>query len=89
MVCRTECFTSIINLLDTYQIQAKTEGKSPHTIRIYTTALNILQRFLERKGYPTDVTRIGTEAIREFIGYLPRIPELLWSTPLPDRRRKA
>ena len=70
MVCRTECFTSIINLLDTYQIQAKTEGKSPHTIRIYTTALNILQRFLERKGYPTDVTRIGTEAIREFIGYL-------------------
>lgn len=70
MVCRTEYFTSIINLLDTYQIQAKTEGKSPHTIRIYTTALNILQRFLERKGYPTDVTRIGTGAIREFIGYL-------------------
>ena len=70
MVCRTECFTSIINLLDTYQIQAKTEGKSPHTIRVYATALNILQRFLERKGYPTDVTRIGTEAIREFIGYL-------------------
>jgi len=57
-------------MLDTYQIQAKTEGKSPHTIRIYTTALSILQRFLERKGYSTDVTKIGPEEIREFISYL-------------------
>ena len=70
MVIQTECFTSLNTLLETYQIQALTEGKSLHTIRIYTTALNILQRFLERKGYPADVTRIGTEAIREFIGYL-------------------
>jgi integrase/recombinase XerD len=57
-------------MLDTYQIQAKTEGKSPHTIRIYTTAITVLERFLERKGYPLDVTRIGPEEIREFINYL-------------------
>ncbi len=70
MLFQTQCFTSLSALLDTYQIQARTEGKSPNTIRIYTTALNILRRFLERKGYSTDVTRIGLEEIREFIGYL-------------------
>jgi len=70
MVIQTEFFTSLSTMLDTYQVQAKTEGKSPHTIRIYTTAITVLERFLERKGYPLDVTRIGPEEIREFINYL-------------------
>jgi integrase/recombinase XerD len=70
MVFQTECLTSLRALLDAYRIQARTEGKSPNTIRIYTTALGILGRFLERRGFPTDVTRIGPEEIREFIGYL-------------------
>ena len=70
MVFQTQCFTSLNTLLETYQIQAKTEGKSLNTIRIYTTALRILQRFLERKRYSTDVTGIGPEELREFIGYL-------------------
>jgi len=70
MVFQTQCFTSLNNLLETYQIQARTEGKSPNTIRIYTTALTILQRFLKRKGYSTDVSTIGQEEIREFISYL-------------------
>jgi integrase/recombinase XerD len=70
MVLQTEFFTSLRALLDTYQVQARTEGKSSNTLRIYTTALSILQRFLERRGFPTDVTRIGPEEIREFISYL-------------------
>jgi site-specific recombinase XerD len=70
MIFRTEYLTGLGALLDTYQIQARTEGKSPNTLRIYTTALGILQRFLERKGFSTDVTGIGPEEIREFIGYL-------------------
>jgi integrase/recombinase XerD len=70
MIIRTEYLTDLRALLDTYHVQARTEGKSPNTIRIYTTALGILQRFLERRGFPTDVTRIGPEEIREFIGYL-------------------
>jgi integrase/recombinase XerD len=70
MVFQTQCFTSLNTLLETYQIQAKTEGKSLNTIRIYTTALSILLRFLERKRYSTDVTGIGPEELREFIGYL-------------------
>jgi site-specific recombinase XerD len=70
MILGTECITSLPVILDSYQIQARTEGKSPNTIRIYTTALSILHRFLERKGYSTDVTRIGVQEIREFIGYL-------------------
>jgi site-specific recombinase XerD len=70
LVFQTKCFTSLNTLLDTYQIQARTEGKSEHTIRIYSTALSIFDRFLLRKGYSPDVTRIGPEEIREFISYL-------------------
>jgi site-specific recombinase XerD len=70
MILQTECLKSISSLLDTYRIQARTEGKSPNTLRIYTTALSILERFLERRADSTDVTRIGPEEIREFIGYL-------------------
>lgn len=70
MVIQTEYFTSLMNLLGTYKIQARTEGKSPNTVRIYMTALSILQRFLERKGFSTDVTQIGHEMLREFTGYL-------------------
>jgi len=70
MVLRTEYFTSLSTLLETYQIQAKTEGKSPNTIRIYTTTLTILERFLKRRGHSTGVTGIGPEEIREFISYL-------------------
>ena len=73
MVFETKCFTGLTTLLDTYQIQARTEGKSPNTICIYMTALSIFQRFLERRGFPADVTRIGPEEIREFISYLQNI----------------
>ncbi len=73
MVFQIQCFTSLNNLVETYQIQARTEGKSENTIRIYTTALMILQRFLERNGYSIDVTKIGHEELREFAGYLQNI----------------
>lgn len=70
MVIQTEYFTSLMTLLDTYKIQARTEGKSPNTLRIYATAITILKKFLERKGYSTDVIEINPEEIREFINYL-------------------
>ncbi len=70
MVFQIQCFTSLNTLLETYQIQARTEGKSENTIRIYTTAITVLQRYLERKGYSTDATRISHEELREFSGYL-------------------
>jgi site-specific recombinase XerD len=70
MVFQTQRFTSLNTLLETYKIQARTEGKTENTLRIYTTALTIFQRFQELKGYSTDVTRIGPEEIREFISYL-------------------
>jgi integrase/recombinase XerD len=70
MVFKTGYLTGLKALLSNYQVQARTEGKSPKTIRIYTTALGIFQRFLERQGFPTDVAAIGPEEIREFIGYL-------------------
>ena len=67
MVIQTEYFTSLMNLLDTYKIQARTEGKSPNTLRIYATAVSILEKFLERNGYSTDIIEINPEEIREFI----------------------
>lgn len=65
-----QTYSELHRLLEIYQIQARTEGKSPHTLRIYATALSILQRFLERKGFSADVTQIGHEMLREFISYL-------------------
>ncbi len=62
--------TRLDSLTQGYRLCSRTEGKSENTIRIYTTALSILQRFLDRRGFPTDVTGIGPEEIREFIGYL-------------------
>ncbi len=70
MVLQTQCLVKLNTLVETYRIQAVTEGKSENTLRIYTTALNILQRFLERKGHSTDVTRISPEDIREFTSFL-------------------
>ncbi len=70
MITQTQYSVNLTTLLDTYQVQARTEGKSQNTIRIYTTALTILQRFLKRKGYSTIVTEIGPSEIREFISYL-------------------
>ena len=73
MVLETLNFTGLSTLLDSYQIQARTEGKTPNTIRIYTTALSVLTRFLELRGYSTDATRIGPGELREFIGYLQNV----------------
>lgn len=70
MITQTKCLVTLSTLVDTYQIQAKTEGKSSNTIRIYSTALTIFERFLERQGYSSAVTEISPSEIREFIGYL-------------------
>ncbi len=70
MVIQTEYFTSLMTLLDTYKIQARTEGKSPNTLRIYATAISIFKKFLDRNGYSTDIAKINPEEIREFISYL-------------------
>jgi len=62
--------TQLDSLLQGYRICAQTEGKSPNTVRIYTTALSILVRFLEYDGLPTDVTQIGVDELRRFTLYL-------------------
>jgi len=44
--------TRLDNLIQGYQLCARTEGKSQNTIRIYTTALTTLKGFLEARQYP-------------------------------------
>jgi len=58
------------NLIESYRLHAKIEGKSPKTIIIYTTALTIFKNFLEQDGLPTDVTQIRQQELRRFILYL-------------------
>ena len=77
VVQRDSMLEGLNDFLETYQIQARTEGKSEHTIRIYTTAITTLLRFLERKGYSTDVNQIGYEELREFSGYLQKVPAFM------------
>lgn len=73
MLVKSASYTDLNNLLDTYRLQAGIEGKSPDTLRIYTTALSILVRFLEQDGLTTDVTRIRVEELRRFILYLKQV----------------
>jgi len=65
--------TQLDNLIQGYKLCARTEGKSPKTIEITTTAINTLRDFLETRGFPTDVGEIGTLELREFILHLQQV----------------
>ncbi len=65
--------TQLDNLIQGYQLCARTEGKSENTIRITKTALATLRGFLESRGYSTDTNEIGTCELREFILYLQQV----------------
>lgn len=70
MILQTSTLTNLNTLTEAYQLQAKVEGKSPNTIRIYTTALTILDNFLKQEGLSEDVTQIGQQEIKRFIIHL-------------------
>lgn len=57
-------------LIDSYRLECRVQGKSPKTIRIYSTALTILDKFLKQDGLPSDVTQVGVQELRRFILYL-------------------
>ncbi|UCC91045.1 MAG: hypothetical protein JSW24_02560 [Dehalococcoidia bacterium] len=61
--------TQLDNLIRGYRLYARSEGKSPKTIRIPTTAVNTLKNFLEAKGFSTDVTEIGHREIVDGVSY--------------------
>jgi len=65
--------TQLDNIIQGYRLYARTEGKSPKTIRITTTAITTLRDFLEAKGFSSDVTEIGTQELREFILHLQQV----------------
>jgi len=62
--------TELDNLIQGYRLYARTEGKSPNTITLTTTALAFLTKFLEANGLPTDATLVGTAELRGFIVHL-------------------
>jgi integrase/recombinase XerD len=62
--------TELKTVIEGYRICARTEGKSPNTITLNTTALKIFAEFLETHAYATDVNSIGVPQIRQFIAYL-------------------
>ena len=65
--------TQLDNIIQGYRLYARTEGKSPKTIRITTTAITTLRDFLEAKGFSSGVTEIGTQELREFILHLQQV----------------
>ena len=65
--------TQLENLIQGYKLYARTEGKSPKTIEITTTAVTVFRAFLEAKGFSTDVGEIGTPELREFILHLQQV----------------
>jgi site-specific recombinase XerD len=73
IVQRQSRATQLDNLIQGYRLYAQTEGKSPKTITITTTAVTTFRHFLETNRFPTDVTEIGARELREFILYLQRV----------------
>jgi len=65
--------TQLDNLIRGYRLYARTEGKSPKTIEITTTAVTALRALLEAKGFSTDVTEIRPQELREFILHLQQV----------------
>ena len=65
--------TQLDNLIQGYILYARTEGKSPKTIEITTTAVTTLRDFLETKEFSTDACEIGTLELREFILHLQQV----------------
>ena len=65
--------TELDTLVRGYRLCAATEGKSQKTIRITTSSLHTLKQFLEVKGYSTDINRITSQELREFILYLQQV----------------
>ena len=70
---RTNRATQLDNLIQGYRLYARTEGKSPKTIEITTTAVTTLRDFLEAKEFSTDAYEIGTLELREFILHLKQV----------------
>ncbi len=57
-------------LIDGFKLSCQTEGKSPKTIEWYIFFLARFRQFLERRGLSTDLSEIGKDSVREFIGFL-------------------
>ncbi len=65
--------TRLDNVFNGYRLCGRTEGKSENTISIAETALRNLKYFLESRDYPTDVSSIGVNELREFILHLQEV----------------
>ena len=65
--------TELDRLIQGYRLCARSEGKSPNTITLTTTALSFLKEFLEANDLPTDVTLIGARELRRFILHLQEV----------------
>ncbi len=80
--------TRLDTMFQGYRLCARTEGKSENTIRILNTALTTLKGFLTSREYPTDVTEIGVNELREFILHLQQV-KAFEHHPLTKPQRKG
>lgn len=80
--------TRLDTVFQGYRLCARGEGESENTIRIANTALSTLKGFLESKEYPTDVTDIGVNELREFILHLQQV-KTFQHHPYTDPQQKG
>jgi integrase/recombinase XerD len=58
------------NLIGSYRLCARAEGKRPKTIDTVTSSVTYLEKFLVSQGLATEANSIGPDEIRAFILYL-------------------
>jgi len=57
-------FLNLQNLIQGFSISCQTEGKSPRTVRWYTTTLERFRVFLDQNGLPARVDRLDKVHVR-------------------------
>ena len=67
---KAETSTDLGNLIEGYQLCARSEGKSENTVELTTRTVRYLRNFLIHSGLPTNVGLIGVNEIRGFILHL-------------------
>lgn len=63
-ILQKESTARLEKLLYGYRLSSLSEGKSPNTIAIVEASVHYLEEFLTARGLSTDVTEIGTDALR-------------------------
>ena len=64
----------LATLIYHFEVNNKTEGKSPRTVGWYNEVLGMFYKWLQEQGMPTSLRSIGETTVRQFILYIQARP---------------